>query len=158
MNGRTIVMPSRSGIMCRSICYGTGWGAAIGAAVSLVPVLLAAFVVGLLIVTPIAAAVGAIAGAACGLTGGLALVIFRRQASVSRGVVRMVAGSGAGLLPCAWLVDGIIISGRFWSPWLAVLTVAVVALAAVLGPYAFYGRPPRRARRPGGPSHVPPKS
>jgi hypothetical protein len=157
MNGRTIVMPSRSEILCRSIAYGAGWGAAIGALVAALPA--AVFLpMALLVVPEIGAGVGAIAGTLCGLTGGLCLVLLRRQASVSRGVVRVIAGCGAGLLPTAWLVTGIVDSGQFWSPGLGVLAVTVVALAAASGPSAFYGRPRRRPRRAAGLSHVPRQS
>jgi hypothetical protein len=157
MNGRTVVMPSRSGIMCRSISYGAAWGAAAGALISAVPAAVLA-PMSLLVVPEIGAAVGAIAGSACGLTGGLGLVIFRRLASASRFVVHIAAGIGAGLLPGAWLVAGITGSGRLLSPVLALLTIVVVILAAALGPLAFYGRPSRRARRAGGPRRVPPES
>jgi hypothetical protein len=148
MTGRLVVSPLPSRILLRSVGYGAGYGAVAGIAVA---VLLAAFAapyaLGLLILAPIAATAGAIFGIACGLTGGVGLAIFRRQASTSLWTVRVVAGSGAGLLPAAWLVAGVISPGRSWHLGLALLTVVVVGLGAALGPSAFFGRPPHRARR-----------
>lgn len=148
MTGRLVVSPLPSQILLRSVGYGAGCGAVAGVVVA---VLLAAFAapyaLGLLIVTPIAATAGAIFGMVCGLTGGVGLITFRRQASTSRWTIRVVAGSGAGLLPAAWLVAGVISPGRSWHLGPALLTAVVVGLGMALGPGAFFGRPPRRARR-----------
>jgi len=151
MNGRLLVLPSRREIFCRSVCYGAAWGAAIGAVASVLPAAFAAaYVVGLLFFGAIAGAVGAIVGAVCGFIAGLCLVIFRRQAGASRWAARFIAGAGAGLLPATWTVAAMVGSGHTWLPVLDALAFVVVALAAALGPYAFYGNPRRRrrARRP----------
>jgi hypothetical protein len=148
MTGRLVVLPPRSAILSRSIGYGAAWGAAIGAIVSVLPAgFVPQYILGLLIFTPIAAAVGAIFGVACGLVAGIGLIIFRRHLPAGRGAVRAVAGSGAGLVPATLMAALMASSGRLWAPALAALTVLTTMLAAALGPYAFFGRPPRRRQR-----------
>lgn len=163
MSGRLLVLPSRSSILCRSFGYGAASGAAIGAIIVIMLVAVGTLTAlnagvmlpGILIIAPIAAWIGAIVGAACGLTAGLGLVIFRRQAGSSRCAVRLVAGAGAGMLPAIWAVAVMASSGHHWGlPVLYALTCVVVALAAALGPYAFFGSPRRRRRRAHHPGSV----
>jgi hypothetical protein len=155
MNGRLVILPSRSEIFFRSISYGAAWGAATGGLAVVVPAVFAGpFVPGALILAMIAAAVGAVVGVACGLTAGLGLVILRRHIGTSRCAVRVVAGCGAGLLPATWLVALAANSGQLWPSVPFVMTVVTVVLASALGPYAYYGSPRRRRRRTRRPSSV----
>jgi len=160
MTGRLVVLPSRSRILGRSVGYGAAAGAAAGAIVAATTGLVASvaaldvagLAVVLIVAAPIAAAVGAVIGISCGLTGGLGLVICCRRAGASRGAIRAVAGCGAGLLPATWVVAAGTAAGLSSMVAPAGLTVVTVGIAAGLGPYAFYGRAPRsarRARRPG---------
>ena len=154
MSGRFIVVPSRSRILWRSVGYGAGAGATVGALVaaaigfvaSVAALDPAGIALGLLVGAPIAAAIGAVLGFVCGLTGGLGLVLVGSHTAASRGPIRAVAGCGAGLLPAAWLIAVAAGSGwRFTAVW-AALTVVTFAVAAELGPRAFYGKPPRRSQ------------
>ena len=155
MTGRLVVVPLRRDILMRSVGYGAGWGAAIGAVVAALPAGLASpYAIGLLIVMPIAATVGAIFGFACGLAGGLGLIILRRHLAAGGGAVRVVAGSGAGLVPAACMAVVMAGSGRPWLPAIAALTAATATIAAALGPFAFFGRPRRRRRRIGHPNDL----
>jgi drug/metabolite transporter (DMT)-like permease len=152
MTGRLVVLPSRNAIFSRSIGYGAAWGAAMGAIVLLLPAaFVPEYIFGLLIFAPIAAAAGAIFGIACGLIAGVGLITLRRHLVPSRGMLRLVAGSGAGLVPASCMAALMTGSGRLWQPALAALTIITAVLAAALGPYAFFGRPPRRRQRAGSP-------
>jgi hypothetical protein len=141
MTGRLVVLPSRSRILGRSVGYGAAAGAAPGALVGSGVGLLAGQ--GLLVAVPFGAVLGAFVGVACGLTGALCLIIFRRYVGTGRGAIRAVAGCGAGLPPTIWLIAFAANSGLRYLAVPTALTVVTVALAAAMGPSAFYGKPSR---------------
>jgi hypothetical protein len=153
MNMRVFVAPPWQSVMARALGTGACYGAAIGAA-TLVAVGLGgalaahstsslAFAV---FFSPIAAIVGAGVGLVCGLIGGLALTVLRRQAVRRRAAARLIAGTGAALLPATWLVlpdqPGDLIRAIALG-----LTFVTFGVGAASGPHVLYGRSRRPVRR-----------
>jgi hypothetical protein len=150
MSMRMVVPPPWESIVLRSLGSGAFLGAGTGAialiAASLIAVALehdASILGPAILFSLVAAIVGALVGAACGLVGGITLSVLRRRAAASRAAARLVAGSGAALLPGVWSLV------NHTDPFAADvgLSLAIVnfVIGVAIGPRVLYGKPRRRA-------------
>jgi hypothetical protein len=162
MNMRIVVAPAWEKIMARALSAGAGYGAAIGAATLVAEGLGAsaiahsanalAFAV---FFSPVAGIVGAVVGLACGLIGGSALAVLRRLAVRSRTAARLIAGSGAALLPATWLVL-LYQSSDLLRMVAFTLTLVTFATGVARGSRVLYGKPRPGRRASAGVSGVRP--
>jgi hypothetical protein len=151
MNMHIFIAPAWQKIMARALSAGAGYGAATGAATLLVAGLGASVIgrsvaplVYAIFFSATAAIVGALVGLACGLVGGGALAVLRRLAVRSRAAARLIAGSGAALLPATWLVLPYQ-SSDLLRMVAFTLTLVTFATGVARGPRVLYGKPrPRR--------------